>query len=204
MKIQVTLQYDNLKPADSLAPLMKEFSLMGLSAIQKNIESNVKPENAPLTKSVKQGDNTLRDYGKLRASLTAQHSESEAVIGTKVPYARTHNPENGEKETVVRPKNAQYLCIPASPYTRTLFRRYGFSPRKVIEGLKNKGVSVYRPYRKGTSTRANVILAKEKDEEPKVIFILKKQITIPARPFMFLPDSVIKAMEKRAEDYCAV
>ncbi|WP_262373101.1 hypothetical protein [Treponema phagedenis] len=39
MKIQVTLQYDTLKPADSLAPLMKEFSLMGLSAIQKILKA---------------------------------------------------------------------------------------------------------------------------------------------------------------------
>ncbi|WP_252714625.1 hypothetical protein [Treponema phagedenis] len=55
MKIQVTLQYDNLKPADSLAPLMKEFSLMGLLQFKKNIESNVKPEKCVRYKIGKAG-----------------------------------------------------------------------------------------------------------------------------------------------------
>ncbi|MEL3903505.1 MAG: phage virion morphogenesis protein [Treponemataceae bacterium] len=184
-----------------MKPLMRELSLMGLSAIQKNIESNIKPENAPLTKAVKRGDNTLKDSGRLRASLTARHSETEAVIGTNVPYARVHNPEDGKTETVIKPKRGKFLCLPATPYTRRLFRIYGWSAKEVIDGLRAKGIAVYRPYRKGTSIRGNVIMMKEKGKEAKAIFILKQRVTIPARPFMFLSDDVITAMQTRAEAY---
>lgn len=184
-------------------PLMRELSLMGLSAIQKNIENGIKPDNAPLTKAVKQGNNTLRDTGRLRSSLTARHTATEAAVGTNVPYARIHNPEDGRTKTVIRPKKATYLCLPASPTTRTLYRRYGFSARDVITGLQSNGVAVFRPYKRGTTERANIILMQKKGKKAEVIFILKKSITVPARPFMFLPDNVINTMLSRVEDYYA-
>ena len=174
---------------------------MALSAIQKNIESGIKPDNAPLTKIVKQGNNTLRDTGKLRASLTARHSETEAAVGTNVPYAHIHNPEDGRTATVLRPKKAKFLCLPASAYTRTLYRTYGWSVREVIKGLEKEGFAVYRPYKKGMRVRANVIMAKKKGENAFALFILKKSITVPARPFMFLPNDVMAAIEKRIGAY---
>ena len=182
-------------------PLMKEISLMALSAIQKNIESGIKPDNAPLTKAVKQGNNTLRDTGKLRSSLTARHSETEAAVGTNVPYAHIHNPEDGRTTTVIRPKKAKFLCLPASAYTRTLYRTYGWAVREVIKGLEKEGFAVYRPYKRGTRVRANVIMAKKKGENAFALFILKKSITVPARPFMFLPNDVMAAIEKRIGAY---
>ncbi len=181
--------------------LMKEISLMGLSAIQKNITSNISPKNAPLTQKIKQGGNTLRDNDDLLGSLNARHTENSAEVGTSCPYAKIHNPTDGKKETVIRPKRAKYLCIPAGPETRTLFRKYGWSPREVISGLENRGYSVYRPYRKGTSKRANVIMAKKGNEKAEVIFILKKSITISARPFMYLEQTVIDAMEMKVKKY---
>ncbi|MEL3908064.1 MAG: phage virion morphogenesis protein [Treponemataceae bacterium] len=185
----------------SLKPLMQELSLMGQSAVQKNIENNTPPPNAPLTKEVKQGSNTLKDNGRLRASITARHTESDATIGTNVAHARVHNPEDGRTETVIKPKKAKFLTIPASPKTRTFQRRYGFSAREVIEGLKNDGWIVYRPYKKGTRQRANVIMAKKPEGKAVCVFILKTSVTVPARPFMFLPDDVIAKMETRVVDY---
>ncbi len=182
-------------------PLMKELSLMGLSAIQKNIESNINPKNSPLTQKVKKGGNTLKDTGNLKSSLTARHTDDYAEVGTNCPYAKIHNPPDGRKETVIRPKKSKYLCIPAGPFTRTKFRQYGWSPREVISGLEADGYSVYRPYRKGTSKRANVIMAKKKGRKAEVIFILKKSITIPARPFMYLEQTVIDAMERKVKKY---
>lgn len=205
MKIKIDIEeFVNNKFKNSTvnrAPLMKDLSLMALSAIQKNIESGIGPDNRPLTKEVKRGDKTLRDSGKLRASLTARHTESEAAVGTNVPYARVHNPENGQTETVISAKNGKSLAIPASAKTRTLQRKYGFSAREVIAGLQAKKYSVYRPYKKGTRVRSNVIMAKKKGEAAFAVFILKKSVKIPARPFMFLSDAVIAALEKRVSDY---
>ena len=183
------------------APLMKELSLIALSAVQKNIESGIPPENAPITQAVKQGNNPLKDTGSLRRSITARHSATQAAVGTNLAYAHLHNPENGQEKTVIRPKKSRFLCIPASAKTRTLFRRYGWSPREVIAGLQQSGVSVYRPYKKGGRVRSNVIMAQKKGEKPFALFILKKSIIIPARPFMFLPDDALAAVEKRVEDY---
>ncbi len=182
-------------------PLMRRLSLMGLSAIQKNVEKNIRPQNAPLTQAVKEGNNTLRDSNILRNSLTARHTDKVAEVGTNVPYAQIHNPPDGRRKTVIKPKKAKYLCLPAGPETRKLFGQYGWSPREVIAGLEAKGASVYRPYKKGSKVRADVIMAKEKGGKPQAIFILKKQITIPARPFMFLPDRVIEAMDRKIEEY---
>lgn len=189
-------------------PLMRELSLIGLSAVQKNIERGIKPDNAPLTKDVKQGSNTLRDNGKLRSSLHARYSQTQAIVATKSPYARVHNPEDGRTKTVIKAKSGRFLALPASPYTRTLYRRYGFSAREVIEGLKYSGAYVYRPYKKGSHNRSNVIMAVErtksgKKKKPVAIFILKNEVEIPARPFMFLDDATILALEKRAEQYYA-
>lgn len=181
--------------------LMRELSLMGLSAIQKNIENGIKPKNVPLTKEVKQGVNTLRDTGRLRSSLTARHTATEAAVGTNVPYARIHNPEDGRTKTVIRPKNTKFLCLPASFETRKLLRKNGWSVRGVISGLEKEGVAVYRPYKRGSKFRANVIMAKKKGENAFALFILKKSITIPARPFMFLPNDVMAAIEKRIGEY---
>ena len=44
-------------------------------------------------------------------------------------------------------------------------------------------------------------MAKKKGEAAFAVFILKKSVKIPARPFMFLSDAVIAALEKRVSDY---
>ena len=110
---------------------MKELSLWALSTVQKNIEKGITPVNAALTQEVKQGNKTLRDTGRLRASLTARHSESEAVVGTNVPYAQVHNREDGRSETVIRAKSGKSLAIPASARVRTCLKS---SQKKRYEG----------------------------------------------------------------------
>lgn len=192
----------------SAKPLMRELSLMALSAVQKNIESGITPAAAALTQEVKKGSNTLRDTGRLRASLTARHTERAAVVGTNVPYAPVHNPEDGRSETVIRAKNGKSLAIPASARVRTFQRRYGFSARAVIEGLKKDNYLVFRPLKNGK--QGNVIFAQKKTISRKTmrgatipLFILKKSVTIPARPFLFLPDAVLEAMLDRVGAYYA-
>ena len=44
-------------------------------------------------------------------------------------------------------------------------------------------------------------MAKKKGENAFALFILKKSITVPARPFMFLPNDVMAAIEKRIGAY---
>ena len=210
MQLRIKLEEKNsmLQNISSSKPLMKELSLMALSAVQKNIEKGITPANAALTQEVKKGDKTLRDTGRLRASLTARHSENEAVVGTNVPYAETHNPQDGRSETVIRAKNGKSLAIPASAQVRTFQRRYGFSASEVIKGLQKDGYTVFRPLKNGKP--GNVIFAQKKTISRKTmrgtsvpIFILKKSVKIPARPFLFIPDSILDAMLDRVGAYYA-
>lgn len=210
MNIQLKLEERTrfLMNIKSIKPLMKELSLWALSTVQKNIEKGITPVNAALTQEVKQGNKTLRDTGRLRASLTARHSETEAVVGTNVPYAQTHNREDGRSETVIRAKSGKSLAIPASARVRTFQRRYGFSAREVIAGLKKDNYIVFRPLKNGRP--GNVIFAQKKVISRKTmrsasipLFILKKSITIPTRPFLFIPDAVLETMLDRVGAYYA-
>ena len=206
--IKVEERHSIVRNISSSKPLMKELSLMALSTVQKNIEKDITPANAALTQEVKQGNKTLRDTGRLRASLTARHSESEAVVGTNVPYAQVHNREDGRSETVIRAKSGKSLAIPASARVRTFQRRYGFSAREVIKGLQKDNYSVFRPLKNGKP--GNVIFAQKKVISRKTmrgasipLFILKKSVVIPTRPFLFIPDAVLETMLDRVGAYYA-
>ncbi|MGP1489927.1 MAG: phage virion morphogenesis protein [Treponema sp.] len=210
MHIHIKLEerHSIVRNISSSKPLMKELSLMALSTVQKNIEKDITPANAALTQEVKQGNKTLRDTGRLRASLTARHSDTEAVVGTNVPYAQVHNREDGRSETIVRAKNGKSLAIPASARVRTFQRRYGFSAREVIKGLQKDNYSVFRPLKNGKP--GNVIFAQKKIISRKTmrgasipLFILKKSVKIPARPFLFIPDAVLETMLDRVGTYYA-
>ena len=91
---------------------------------------------------------------------------------------------------------------------RTFQRRYGFSAREVIAGLKKDNYIVFRPLKNGRP--GNVIFAQKKVISRNTmrsasipLFILKKSITIPTRPFLFIPDAVLETMLDRVGAYYA-
>lgn len=190
MKVSSYIKATGEKVDAAMTRAMKESSLVMLSCVQKNIERGAEPGNAPLTRAVKQGGATLRDTGALRGSLAAASDKKSATVGTKRPYAKTVH--DGAE---IRAKG-KWLCLPASPYTRTLYRRYGWSAREVIDGLRSAGGDVYVPYKRGTRERAHVIMAKEGRKAPRAIFILKKSVKIPPRPFMFLTDGAMQTIKR--------
>lgn len=203
--MQITKMPDFADLKKDATTLMKECAFFALLSVQKNIDSRIAPQNAPLTQAVKRNALTLRDTGKLRSGIHATHSEREAIVSTNSSYAAAVH-----DGATVRPSRAKYLCIPASAYTRTLFRRYGWSVREVIAGLEADGASVYRPYKRGSSSnRANVIIATKEvkkngeRKKPRVIFILRREVKIPARPFMFLNDEALAAIDKAFSDFYA-
>lgn len=190
------------KKVQNKKELMRAISLRALSSVQKNIKEGIKPPNSPLTKAIKKGDKTLQDRGQLLSSLHARSTETEAIVSSSHIAAAINHPDNGKKEIVIRPKKATFLVVPASSKTRTFQRRYGFSPRAVIEGLKEDGHSVYRPYKKGTATRANVIMVKKgKKGKPYPLFILLEKVTIPARPFFFLDKKTLDIIDTQIKEF---
>ncbi|MDR1420630.1 MAG: phage morphogenesis protein [Treponema sp.] len=191
-------------------PLMDRIAAAAHSVIVGRVKNGVKPGNAPLTRSVKKGDHTLMDNGRLIASIRQSASGTEAVISSDHVAAVVNNPPDEREYYEIEPKKAKWLTIPASWNTRTLMRRYGFSPGEVLEGLRRDGYSVYRPMRKGSTVRANVIMAKKKGSgkktaakkfQPFVVFILSKKIRLPVRRFMYLDGADMALIEGIVEDF---
>lgn len=177
------------------APFMEKVSLYAESAIQKNIESNIPPANAPLTVALKNGSKTLKGKGTLR-QLHSSYSKTTATVTSPAPYARIQN-EGG----TITPKNAKYLCVPARADIQKLTTQTK-SVRNALKVLEGQGYTIYRPYRRGSSTvRANVIMGKKKTGKPELLFILKKSITIPKREFMKLSKRQLAYIDKMAEAY---
>ncbi|AEC02036.1 phage virion morphogenesis protein [Parasphaerochaeta coccoides] len=151
-----------------------------VSSTLRKINGGIRPTNAPLTVAIKQGSRTLRDRGQLMSSISSRVEGDAAIIGTNHPGARL-NHFGG----TIHPKKGKWLWIPAGGRTRRLQRRYGFSATHIISGLKRDGYKVWMASRKKTS---GAFMAQKGRGNPFVVFILKKSVTIPARPFLFVDD----------------
>jgi len=105
------------------------------------------------------GKSTLIDTTRLIKSIRYRVSGKIIYVGSNVIYAKIHH-EGG----VITPKNAKYLAIPINPIAK------GKSPRDFEDTFIKKGV-IFRNMGKGK------IVA---------LYVLKKKVTIPARPYMFI------------------
>lgn len=195
MNLKMQFIKDNKKiELSNKEKLLKEISLMALSNVQKNIASNIKPENSPLTKAVKQGDKTLRDSDDLLSSLHARTEKNTAIVATALPYAAIQN--NGGE---IKPVRAKHLYLPASKEVRTLMRHYGFSVPNVINRLRADGYSVWR---RKDSRVVWYKSKKSKRGEPKPLFFLKNSVKIPKREFMFLSEPTVEKIQQLLEVNC--
>lgn len=186
MGVQVTKSVGELAKrlrSGSLEPTMRRVSKYLVSSAVRKINGNIPPENAPLTQEVKQGNKTLRDNGQLMASIAPQNGKDWAAAQTNKKQAKILQ----EGGTVTA--KGKSLAIPASYQTRLLLRRYNAQkPRELIEAMKADGYSVFRLKKEGGGS-TNILLAKKKRGEPFALFILKKSVKIPARPYLYLNEA---------------
>lgn len=186
MGVQVTKSVGELAKrlrSGSLEPAMRRLSKYLVSSAVRKINGNIPPENAPITQEVKQGNKTLRDDGQLMASIAPQSGKDWAAAQTNKKQAKILQ----EGGTVTA--KGKSLAIPASYQTRLLMRRYNAQkPRELIEAMKADGYSVFRLKKEGGGS-TNILLAKKKRGEPFALFILKKSVKIPARPYLYLDEA---------------
>lgn len=186
MGVQVTKSVGELAKrlrSGSLEPTMRRVSKYLVSSAVRKISGNIPPENAPLTQEVKQGNKTLRDNGQLMASIAPQNGKDWAAAQTNKKQAKILQ----EGGTITA--KGKSLAIPASYQTRLLMRRYNAQkPWELIEAMKADGYSVFRLKKEGGGS-TNILLAKKKRGEPFALFILKKSVKIPARPFLYLDEA---------------
>jgi hypothetical protein len=192
------MEINEVKILDALERRIADPSLLefigarALSLVQKNIKDGGFAPNSALTQAVKGNNIPMRDRGIFLSSFFYSALYGKAIVWTNAPQARILH-DGG----VIRPRNAKFLTIPAGAKTRTLMRKYGLTPRTCIDGMKSAGWRVWTYFGTGTP----VICASYKSQIPFVLFILKRSVAIPPRPFMRLPqayiDQLTKAVERR-------
>jgi len=156
------------------------------SQVQKNIVTGGWAPNAALTQAVKQNAMPLRDSGGLLTSFRHRIEGDVAIVGTNLPYA-----EIAHNGGTITPKRSKFLAIPLGRETRAFMRQYGLTPRACLEGMKAAGYSIW--------FAKSVIMAKKgKTGRPRALFLLRRSVTIPARPFFRLPAESISVLERVA------
>lgn len=166
------------------------------SLVQKNMREGAWEENAPLTIANKKGSKPLIDNNDLLTSIASRVEGQKVICGTTKRHAQTVH-DGG----VIKPQKTKFLTIPASWSVRR--KILGSSPRAYIESLKKAGYEVFFRVRKGGDSGVVMMQPKKKGAEPVVIFILKKSVKIPARPFMRLPAEYLAQLRAYTANYLA-
>ena len=178
MGVQITKSLGEISrrlKSDSLESTMRKMSKYLVSSAVRKINSNIPPENAPLTQKVKGGKNTLRDSGHLMGSIAPQNGKSWAAAQTNLKYAKI-NQEGGEINA-----KGKGLWLPASGKTRTLMRKYNAQkPSELINAMKADGYSFSRT--------GKVFCARTRNGKPFALFVIKRSVKIPARPFLYIDE----------------
>lgn len=161
---------------DTTKTIMPKIAKYLQSCANKKINEGIKPENAPLTQAVKQGNKTLRDNGELAASIAPHNGDLWAAASTNKKQARILQ----EGGTITAKKKA--LFIPAGAQTKKLMITYGTRrPSGLIEKMKADGYSFFR------TPLSKVFFAKKgKRGKPFALFIIRKSVKIPERPFLYI------------------
>ncbi|HKL57026.1 MAG TPA: phage virion morphogenesis protein [Sphaerochaeta sp.] len=189
--IEVTIEHKTTLLNIDPAAINKRIAEYMVSSTQRKINGGILPANAALTTAVKRNAKTLRDRGQLLASITSRSNETSAIVGTNHIGAKMH-----QYGGTIKAKK-KWLFIPASSWTRTQQRRYGFGAGDVIRGLRKDNYNVWYQ----VNQNSGVVMAEKKlkrykrDQKGKkihntiVLFILKKSVKIPARPFLFVDET---------------
>ena len=96
-------------------PLMGRISGVMMDAVEENFAQQGRPKWLGLKPgSVKKGRapaRILQDTGRLAASITPFHDNTQAGVGTNVVYARIHNDGGKTRPHVILPKNKKALAF---------------------------------------------------------------------------------------------
>lgn len=152
--------------------------------VVKNIKTGSWVANAPLTQDVKGNSKPLQDSGGLMGTIAHRVEGYLAIVGTNHIAAKLLH-FGGE----VRAKNTKFLAIPAGRQTRVFMRQYGLTPRACIEGMKAAGYQIW-------IAKSLIMARKGKTGKPRVLFLLRRSVTVPARPFMTLGDQGRTVLER--------
>lgn len=180
MDLRVDIRIRSRVDADieDLSRRLARAGRMMVSSTQRKILTGTFEPNAQLTVELKKGgDRPLRDTGALLASITSRVEGSSAIVGTNRAGARI----NQFGGTIIATGRSGRLWIPANRHVKAELASMGGSIGRLIRSYKSKGWWCSR----SKSGKAFIAI---RDKEVKTLFILKTQVTIPARPFLYFDD----------------
>jgi len=180
--------------------LLSGLGTRAVSLVQKNIRDGDWEPNAPLTRAIKGSAKPLMDAGHLVASITYRVEGNRVIVWTSRPGADVVHSGG-----MIRATKSKFLTIPANRNTRRLMESYGLTPRTCIEGMRKAGFNVFFRQSKGGQSGVVMYLPPKvrKNTKPIVLFILKKEVTIPARPFLRLPNDSLAILAQYALRFAA-
>ena len=146
----------------SMLPAMQNMGRVLKTGAQLRFRSTSGPDGAAWEKSFRakhEGGQTLSLSRRLRNSITYTATGSSATVGTNVVYAAIH-----QFGGTVRAKNAQFLSIPVTPAARAAGSPRNMAGLHVAQTLKGQFILV--------------------NDKGVTQFLLRNQVTIPARPFL--------------------
>lgn len=168
---------------ESPSPLLRAVAVYGQSQAQERIRTGDFEANAPATVAAKGSSSPLVDTGRYLQSITVAYGDTFAAWGSNDIRARLLH-DGG----TVTPKRAKFLAFPVTRPARRLVRRFGGrgqgSNRKAVDGLRAAGYRVWTKVRPDGSGGA-VLYAKGRGDV-RVLLVLKKSVTVPARPHFVL------------------
>ena len=151
----------------SMLPVMQQIGRALVAGAQMRFRAQATPAGQPWPKShraISEGGQTLTDRALLRRSITWQATASSATVGTNVVYAAIH-----QFGGTIRAKKGPFLSIPVTAQARA-----AGSPRNM------PGLAVAQ------TLKGQFVLLESKSGT--VHFLLRKQVTMPARPFLGASD----------------
>lgn len=146
-----------------MLPVMKALGRVLRSGAQLRFREEKSPEGVPWKASFRaknEAGQTLSATRRLRNSITERADRTKVEVGTNVAYAVAH--QFGAR---IRAKKGPFLAIPVTPAARS-----AGSPRNFPGGLHV-----------AQSLRGQFMLM---DQSGVVQYLLRRQIILPARPFL--------------------
>lgn len=155
----------NLPSQGNMQPAMNEIGRALKTATQLRFRQAKAPDGAAWKQGRREGGKALSGTRRLRNSITYSATNDSVAIGTNVAYAAIH-----QFGGIIRAKRGPFLAIPITPQARS-----AGSPRNMpnlVVTQSNKGQFMLIDSADGT-----------------VHYLLRKQVVIPARPYLGVSDS---------------
>lgn len=170
---------------DPLPPNKIAGELM-LRSVRKNFRASGRPRRWKPSRRVESGHKTLIGSSRsLMTSVNKKVTKSRISVGTNDIRAKLLN--YGGK---VRAKNAKYLTIPAE----------GMTPNERRLGLRARDFE-NTFFHESANGKLFLMQNMGQGKKPRALFLLVKQMTMPARPFILFQKQDVVAITKVYKDH---